>query len=155
MLFRSRREERYEEMRKDTGRALALDSRHPRAIGLRGMGRAVAGENDLALADFDRALDLAPDLALLWGLRGNLLLKEGRCPEAIQSFDRAIALEPIAAAYSDRAACRYEAGEIGLALDDYDEALRLDPDLIAARVERGHVRQHAGDVEGALEDLEW
>jgi tetratricopeptide (TPR) repeat protein len=150
-----RLEQRFTEMRNDAERALALDSRHPRALGLRGMGKAVAGENDLALADFDRALAIKPDIALIWGLRGNVLLKEGKCPEAIESFDRAIAIEPIAAAYFDRAACRYEAGEIRRALDDYDEALRLNPDLLPARLERGHVRQQLGDVRGALEDLEW
>lgn len=146
---------RFEEMRSDAGRALAIDPRHPRALAMRGLGRAIAGEHDLALADFDTALAIEPDDPQVLAMRGNVLMHEGRFAEALASFDRSIATSPSALAHFDRAACRREAGDLGRALDDYDEAVRLAPDMIAVRAERGHVRQQAGDVAGAIEDLEW
>ena len=51
-----------------------------------------------------------------------------RYSAALASFDQAIAAKPdFAAAYTNRAATRYELKEYPQALADYDQALKLEP----------------------------
>jgi tetratricopeptide (TPR) repeat protein len=44
-------------------------------------------------------------------------------------------------------------GEQGLARDELDRALKLDPALVTARYDRGEMLLSAGDLEGAAEDF--
>jgi len=60
----------------------------------------------------------------------------------------------------DAAAVRYEMGlaanrlgDLGRARDEYDAALRLDPEHAAARYDRAELRLGRGDLDGAREDL--
>ena len=53
-----------------------------------------AGRRVEAVALFDKALALKPDLAEAWLGRGNVLSKLKRLDEAIASHDKALALDP-------------------------------------------------------------
>jgi serine/threonine protein kinase len=50
-------------------------------------------EYDEAVAAFDRALEIQPDLVDAWNGKGTALLKSNRYAEAIAAFDKAIALD--------------------------------------------------------------
>ena len=57
-----------------------------------------------------------------------------------------------AAACYNRGDARSEKGDLDGALQDYTEAIRLQPDDAAAYYNRGAIRHEKGDLDGALQD---
>lgn len=47
-----------------------------------------------ALETIEEAIEVAPDIAKCWGMRGDILGMLGNCVEALRSCDRAIELDP-------------------------------------------------------------
>src|SRR5580693_7570924 len=99
------------------------------------LGRALhaLGLHDDALASFDRATALAPELAPAHANRADVLSKIGRNVEALDSYDRALALAP------DSVADWMNRGVALIALNRHDEAVlsfdrgfALDPDFAQA-----------------------
>ena len=76
-----------------------------------------------ALAAFDRANMLAPELPSLHYNRGGVLQQLGRIDEAIESYRRAIAVDPLSmGAHFELNALLYRKGNDDLFLRSYDEA---------------------------------
>jgi tetratricopeptide (TPR) repeat protein len=59
-----------------------------------GVQQDQAGEFEGAIASYDQALELRPDLYEVWFNRGNALSSLGRFEDAIASFDKAIEIKP-------------------------------------------------------------
>ena len=72
----------------------ASQSRRPAALLLRGIAWLQADQPDKALADFDRAAELAPDDPAPLFNRGLVYRCQGRFPEAIADFTSAACLAP-------------------------------------------------------------
>ena len=53
-----------------------------------------AGSYEKALESVDRSIEKDPGLAAAWALRGDILLAQGKCSEAIPAFDQALKLDP-------------------------------------------------------------
>jgi hypothetical protein len=86
------------------------------------------GDQEQALAHFDRAIALRPDHALSHHMRGYVLQALERQPEALAAFDRALKLSPQSAKlHADRAYTLNLLGRFGDALDTVSRALRLGP----------------------------
>lgn len=87
-----------------------------------------AKDNDAALANFDRALNLQRDHYKAWFGRGMALGNLERHLEAKQSFDRALAVQPNASfGWHNRAIAL---GKLGLhweALNSFDRAIEFNP----------------------------
>ncbi|MCC6198316.1 MAG: tetratricopeptide repeat protein [Burkholderiales bacterium] len=91
-----------------------------------------------ALANYDRALAIAPDLAEVLSNRGAVLNDLGRYSEALDSYARAIAAKPgLADAYSNRAATLIALSRYADALADCDHALAREPRFTDAHNNRG------------------
>ena len=73
----------------DTGVPLA-----DRPVRFRGIAQFRAGRDAEALADFERALAIAPREAENWLARGTLMMRSARSDAALADFDRALQLEP-------------------------------------------------------------
>jgi tetratricopeptide (TPR) repeat protein len=74
---------------------------------------------DEAIADFDRAIELNPDLARSYHLRGLAKEKQGNDAEAIVDFEKAIELDAeYGAAYYSRATLHTKMGNEDLAVED-------------------------------------
>jgi len=56
-------------------------------------------------------------------------------------------------AIHDSGVTRHRQGDLDGALEDYDEAIRLEPNLGLVFLNRAKVRYSQGDVEGAMNDL--
>src|SRR4029077_1525784 len=89
-----------------------------------------------------------------WFNRALTLLSLGRRPQAIESFDRALALDP------DHAQARHGRGTALMledrnapALADFDAAVALDPRLAHAFANRGYLLNRLGRFEEAFADL--
>ncbi len=75
--------------------ALALDSRHPRALAMLGHNRAILARGYEEAVDlFDRALDAAPNDAETWMWSSPTYAFLGETTEAVRRAERAIALSP-------------------------------------------------------------
>jgi tetratricopeptide (TPR) repeat protein len=119
----------------------------------RGRDYALAGRDDLALPDLDRALALNPLEADALQCRGSVLLKRKEFDRALADFDKSIELQPKRADYYlNRCKARRIAGLAELALADADMAIRLDPNLAEGYIERMTVHAIRGEYQKALED---
>lgn len=91
------------------------------------LSRAVAHmarrEADHAHADFDRALDLNPDLIGAHGLKHSLLVRHGRFREALAVATRWISVDPSAIAYQSRGIDRILTGDLAGGESDYAAAI--------------------------------
>lgn len=126
-----------------------------------------AGDYATAIANYDRAIALAPDDADAYHSRGIAKDGQGDYAGAIADFDRAIALAPDDAdAYHNRGVTKAEQGDYAGAIADYDRVIALDPNNVAVHHDRavakagrpgyaGAVANHSTDDEfGALERQE-
>ena len=86
------------------------------------------GEQELAIKDYDRAIELSPR-ADFYNNRGNALRKTGKVDLAIADLDQAIKLDAnYFGAYWNRGLAYQDKGDKEKAADDYKKALTLNPD---------------------------
>jgi tetratricopeptide (TPR) repeat protein len=125
------------------------------ALNRRGQVRADAGEGDLALADFNAALEVDPKN---WRALHNRAVTTAQRGDFAESFDdlcRVIQSNPkFAKAYANRATLYVQAGDMPRALADFDAALAAEPELLAALVGRGRVCHLLGRLDDALTSLD-
>ena len=83
-----------------------------------------------ALDDFQRAVELQPELGEAYANRGSALVVEGRFREAIADFDRALALglQQPERTYFNRAVAREWVDDAKGAYLDYRKAAQLNPE---------------------------
>jgi tetratricopeptide (TPR) repeat protein len=149
----------------------------------RGIGFAMRGEYEMAIADFTEALNLDPDMQAAWMLRGRALYasvsdvyavdenfggvgtittfndvvsdeKMAVYDRAIADFTQAIRLNPdYAKAYLERGNAYDGKGDYDRAIADYTQAIRLDPDDAEAYNDRGIAYRNKGDYDRAIADF--
>lgn len=109
-----------------------------------------------ALADYARAIALAPDLATAYWQRGKAhLLYLRDLPAALHNLNEAIRLDPAQAEFFvTRASIRSWLGHPDIAMADLDHALSLDPLSVHALTNRGLAYSNAGDISRALADFD-
>jgi tetratricopeptide (TPR) repeat protein len=119
-----------------------------------------------ALADFEAAQTLQPQLATPFMLIGQVYSDLGRFAQAVQSFDQADRVAPgLPTILLHRATARHLGGDSGGAIADLDRAITVmrsrvklpegaDEPLEALLVARGEVRRQSGDLVKARSDFE-
>ena len=129
------------------------------AFAIRGNGNFAKKQYELALKDYDQAIELDASAPIPYWNRGNAFSVKGQYDRAIQEYDHAIKLNPAfsqaffgrALAYQNKAMWDFDAylneGRYEtLALQDYSEAIRLNPKGSGAYNNRGNIyrglRQH-------------
>ena len=104
-----------------------------------GNAQLQTGRLNDALANYDRALTLAPNHPAIHVNRGAVLLDLKRSDEALASYDCALALDPDnAAAHLNRGNALLALNRVSEALTHYDRAAAVSPDLPETHVNRGH-----------------
>jgi tetratricopeptide (TPR) repeat protein len=100
-----------------------------------------------ALADVERAAEVAPEDETVWGLQGEILQVLDREEEALASLDRAVELAPESpSVLAARARLRLGRQDATGALEDLDRALALKPDDVGLEWLRVLALARAGDV---------
>jgi tetratricopeptide (TPR) repeat protein len=140
----------------DVAEAIRLDDRDPTLYVSRGLYRS-AKSPQLALADYNLALKLDPNLSNAYILRG--LLKDGQLNDpagALADYDRAIQLRPkYAQGYRLRAQIKMDRKDYQGALQDYDRAITYDPRDVVSYFKRGLIKSLAfQDAKGAVADFD-
>jgi tetratricopeptide (TPR) repeat protein len=109
------------------------------------------GDYGRAIADYDSAIVLAPDDAVLHLNRGVAKIHDGRPADAIADYDKAIRLKPDwHLPYFDRAVALGDLGRRAAALKDYERAIQRKPDDAWIYVGQGDVLAASGNPTRAL-----
>jgi tetratricopeptide (TPR) repeat protein len=120
-----------------------------------GLGRLGTGDARGALADLDRAVELAPEAAPAYNTRGTAREALHDLVGARADFDRAIALAPAwPDPYNNRGNVRLAGGDAAGAVGDYDRVLTLAPGHTRALFNRALARERQQDVAGARADID-
>jgi tetratricopeptide (TPR) repeat protein len=89
---------------------------------------------DLAIAEFDRAIKLDPNIAEAYFGRGRGYLRKGDNSRAIADYSQAIRLNPNdIISYSNRGRAYARMGDYDNAVADFESALRIDPNNTAIK----------------------
>jgi tetratricopeptide (TPR) repeat protein len=125
------------------------------ALNRRGQLRADEGQDDLAQADFEAAVQHDDSNWRALHNRGVTHAQAGRFAEAFDDFSRVIQLNSeFAKAYANRATLYVQAGEAKRALDDYRMALQYNDQLAPAHLGRGRVCHSLGIYDEAQTHLD-
>jgi tetratricopeptide (TPR) repeat protein len=117
----------------------------------RGNVRLSQNQPQAALADYDRAIALAPNQPDAYLNRGAALEGLGRWQAAIADYSQVLEINPTdAAAYNNRGNAKAGLGEWEEALADYQKAVELDPQFSFARVNAALADYQLGQTEAAI-----
>ncbi len=132
------------------------------ALAFKDRGNVMMERRDLdrAMADYDRAITLAPDFAGAYSDRGQIWTAKNELDHALADLDRAIGLNPmLAPAYVARSHVwyrKYLFDHIPAHLDssfaDLDRAVELDPKNAEVVAIRGRMREISKDHVRAIAD---
>ncbi|WP_024882258.1 F0F1 ATP synthase subunit A [Methylosinus sp. LW3] len=113
----------------------------------------VKGDFDRAIADLDKALQLAPKSASALLDRASIHQARGDLDRAIADYDKGLQVDPkVAAAYSGRAKAYRDKSDLDKALADFDEAVELDPESVSFRLDRAALHLARDDFDQAIAD---
>ena len=103
---------------------------------------------------FGHALRVTKDNYIAHSNYGLSLFAEGKVEGAIKHYDKAIALGQSHAAefYTNRGIAYGHLGQHQRSLEDYNEAIRLKPDLVVAYNNRGNTFNKLGQYQNAIQD---
>jgi tetratricopeptide (TPR) repeat protein/S1-C subfamily serine protease len=107
---------------------------------------------DKALAAINQAIQLQPNNPNLYNEKRAVLSDLKKYREAEAAINKAIELSPRAAFYNNRGIVRDELGDKQGAIDDYNLAIKINPNFANAYYNRGIVRDELGDKQGAIDD---
>lgn len=127
-------------------------------------GNVLIGENnEAAIKVFTHILETYPTPLLLefetspgtiWLTLGHIYSTESNYPEAINSYDQAISVEPeFVCAYNDRGNIYLTQGNLDAALADYDMAIAIDPEFAHPYNNRGLIYAERRSFDLALSDF--
>lgn len=124
------------------------------AVLLRGRDLRESGEYEEALAEYDRALGLDPELARAHYGKGVTHALQGAWAAAVAEMDRALAIEPDdVQALQRRGEYHRVLGHWREAVGDLDRAIELDPADPFPWASRGAARHSLEEDDAALADL--
>src|SRR5213075_724311 len=113
---------------------------------------------DLALADFDRVIQLQPQQSSAYFGRGLCQIDQKKIDQGVSDLDQVIKLQmPADAAFASLAAVmksRIEAsrGNLDNAIANIDEAIKFDPAQLSLRMDRASLWLAKGDRNKAQAD---
>jgi tetratricopeptide (TPR) repeat protein len=117
----------------------------------RGLQQAGLGDLEGAIASWEQALELNPQLTQAWHNRGSALGELGRTEEAIASFDRALELNPDDyQVWNAKGNALYHLQQWEAAIACWDRVLALSPNYYQAWYNRGSALENWGRQEDAI-----
>ena len=131
-----------------TGRNLAI------AFTNRGLAYKSKGLWNRAIADYDEAIRLMPEMVFAFNNRGNAYYHKGQFERALRDYDEAIRLMPeFSQAFGNRGNVYRKKGRLDRAIKDYDKAIHLNPEDGQVFADRGLAYEKKGDKTQALRDF--
>ena len=113
------------------------------------------GLYDLAIANYDKAIQLEPNNAKAYNNRGNAKAALDQHFAAISDYDKAIKRKPdYANAYNNRGAAKAALDQYFAAISDYNKSIQLKPNNANAYYNRGNVKGNLGQHFAAISDYD-
>jgi tetratricopeptide (TPR) repeat protein len=113
------------------------------------------GRYEDAIASYDRAIKINPDLHEAWSNRGVALVNLGRYEKAIASYDRAIKIKPdLHETWYNRGVALGNLGRYEEAIDSFDRTIEINPDDHEAWYNRGNALGNLGRYEEAIDSYD-
>jgi tetratricopeptide (TPR) repeat protein len=113
------------------------------------------GKYELAEEYWTQLIAEFPDNPIVWSNRGSTLMGAERIEEAIDDFNKAIAIDPEQAdPYLNRGVAWERIGKYREAIDDYNRVLTIDPNDAMAYNNRGNAKAGSGLWEEAIADYQ-
>ena len=135
-------------------KAIELDPIGVEPLLQRASVRDLMGRPEDALADYDRAVEMAGQSPVALVARGEFHRRHGRVQPAVDDFDAAAALRPgDADATLRKGWLLINAGMLDQAMTEFNAVLAAAPDNTAALAGRGAVKRLRGDLDGSMTDL--
>ena len=106
-----------------------------------GAAHRALGDDEQSHKDFDQSLRFNPNQYNAWFGLGLLAQKQGKLDEAISDLSRSVELQPTAQGYLELGRMLAQAGHVPEALDAYQQALKISPDLVQAQQAADALRQ--------------
>src|SRR6516225_5094213 len=120
----------------------------------RGVAYKVKGDYDLALKDYDQAIQLNPNAASHYNNRGIIYRLKHDYDRAIADYDAAIWLKSdYVAAFYNRALTYVDKRDYDRALADFGVVLKFNPKSALALYARGWMQLKKGDAEAGNADI--
>ena len=132
-------------------------AKYPSAIAYnnRGTVQSGPGSTDLALADFNRAIELDPAFAKAYNNRGIAYLTKGILDGALKDFNQTIELQrDFFDAYNNRGIVFVYLKEYDKAISDFTQALSINPGYTRAYTNRGIAYMTKGSFDLAIRDFD-
>jgi tetratricopeptide (TPR) repeat protein len=121
----------------------------------RGDAHRFLGETDLAIADFEKAIDLDSSLARAYSGLGSIYRDRHDMKRALEEYSKSIAISPNVDALFERGEMYESAGEHQKAIDDFTlaiEGMRDAPYMYRARA---LAKRNLGDIAGYEADRDF
>ena len=142
----------YEKAYEHLTEGLKLKSDFTEAYITRGAVFRDVGEFDLALKDFNIAIETDPEFANAYNERGVYYAKIGNAEKALNDFNIAIDLDPESEDfYNSRGITYKDIGKVDLAIQDYNKAIELNPEFPEAYNNLGVVYDEKGEHDKAID----
>jgi tetratricopeptide (TPR) repeat protein len=129
-----------------------IDPSNPDSLALyrRAVALDASGQTDKAMEDYSAAIKADPKSSLAFLGRGVLLAVRKRAYDrAVEDFDKVLVIEPDnVEALVSRGDAFGQLGDPALALNEYNAALRIDPNRALSLYGRGLARIRTGDAAG-------
>jgi tetratricopeptide (TPR) repeat protein len=133
-----------------------LNAQDENAYQDRGQALLKKGDFDMAIANFNQALAIAPNFMGAYVDRGTAWIAKGEYEKAIADYNQALAINPNDAdnciAYHNRGELWFKKGEYEKAIADYNQALAINPNDAGDYDDRGEVWFKKGEFDKALAD---
>ncbi len=108
---------------------------------------------ELALSDYNKAININPNFALAYYNRGLLYSDQKKYDLALSDYDKAIEINPnYAEAYVNRGFIYYNQQKYDLALSDWNKAIEINPNYANAYYNRGNLYYDLQKYDLALSD---
>jgi lipoprotein NlpI len=118
------------------------------------LAKAEKADYDGAIADFERAIALRPDMEPSYTALGRAKEEQGKLEEAVKDYSRAIALNPYdELAFTGRGRAKEFGGDVAGGWADFDKAVELKPYSTEMYQVRGRAFFNEHEFGKALEDF--
>lgn len=134
--------------------AIQDNPNHPKAYYYRGQIYIDLGKFNDAKKDFLKVTSVLEDDHRVWNFLGAAQTHEGDNEAAVESYNKAIALDPgNALYYFNRGSSLAQLGKLQEAIDDFDKAIELGFSTSGIYNNRANARYMMGDYQGAIADF--